>query len=245
MILIKENAYKNYSLYRMQESDFLYVKNFLDEQRNRLDKIEFFYPYKDEELKSVLSGGVFWGLFDGQKLIATFAIDLDDEYAMQLADIINSCRKKTVIDKAYESSGLMVDMDYRGQGIAGFLMDTSVEEAKLREINICGVVHTLNVASMSTFFSRDFTLRGVWHMCQGYDFVYLLRRYDEENNNKVLKDKLLLQNLGNNDIIKKVEYPAMPESVIHKELLAQGYYGIFCKNGSICFICNKKGEKYE
>lgn len=242
MILLKENAYKSYSLCRMQEGDFLYVKNFLDGQRNQLEKIEFFYPYKDEELKAVLSDGIFWGLFDNQKLIATFAIDLDEEYALQIADIINSCRKKSVVDKAYESSGLMVDMDYRGQGIANFLMDTAVEKAKSLGIDICGVVHTLNVASMTTFFSHGFTLRGVWNMQEGYDFVYLLKRHKQEIN---YINRELLQNVGKYDIIEKIEYPAMDDCVIHRELLADGYYGISCKNDRICFIRDNKGENNE
>ncbi|MBD5100232.1 MAG: GNAT family N-acetyltransferase [Clostridiales bacterium] len=245
MFLLKEKAYKSYSLYRMQEGDFLYVKSFLDRQRNMLDRIEFFYPYKDEELKSVLMDGVFWGLFDGHKLIATFAIDLDEEYAIQIAQIINTCQKSDVVDRAYESSGLMVDMDYRGQGIASFLMDTAVEEAKKRKLNICGVVHTLNAASMSTFFSRSFALRGIWHMCEGYDFVYLLKRYDEENDSQELIKRTLLQNIDKCDIIEKAEYSAMDDCQRHSELLASGYYGIFCKNDRICFIRNNKGERYE
>lgn len=241
MILLKENAYKSYSLCQMQESDFLYVKKFLDEQRNQLDKIEFFYPYKDEELKAVLSDGVFWGMFDGKRLIATFAIDLDEEYAKQIADIINSSRKTSVVDKAYESSGLMVNAEYRGQGIAGFLMQTAVEEARLRKINICGVVHTLNIASMSTFFSRGFTLQGVWNMRKGYDFVYLLKRYNEDIDNQRLISEKLLQNSEKYDIIDNIEYTEPDKVIIHKELLAKGYYGISCKNNRITFVRDKKG----
>ena len=89
MIRLLDNAYKSYSLCKMQESDFVFVKTFLDTQRAKLERIEFFYPYKDEELLSVLTYGCFWGLLDKDKLIATFAIDLDEDYAQTLANLIN------------------------------------------------------------------------------------------------------------------------------------------------------------
>ncbi|MDE6361890.1 MAG: GNAT family N-acetyltransferase, partial [Clostridia bacterium] len=121
MIRLKEDAYRGYSLCKMQESDFVFVKTFLDTQRSRLEKIEFFYPYKDEELLAVLTDGCFWGLLDGAKLIATFAIDFDGEYAATLANLINSFGD-TGLDRAYESSGLMVAEEYRGQGVAKYMM---------------------------------------------------------------------------------------------------------------------------
>lgn len=104
MILLKINAYKNYSLNKMEGSDFSFVKDFLDTQKNRLEKTEFFYPYQNDELLSVLEQGIFWGLFDKDRLIATFAIDTDEGYAERLADIINSCCGKEIVKKAYESS---------------------------------------------------------------------------------------------------------------------------------------------
>ena len=177
MIRLLDNAYKSYSLCKMQESDFVFVKTFLDTQRAKLERIEFFYPYKDEELLSVLTYGCFWGLLDKDKLIATFAIDLDEEYAQTLANLINSFND-IGIKRAYESSGLMVDKDYRGQGIAKYMMSVACDEAEKRQIPICGVVHTQNVASMSTFFSFDFEMRATWHMSEGYDFIYLLKRFN-------------------------------------------------------------------
>ena len=77
----KQSTFKNYNLYRMEKEDFTLVKDFLDRQREKLDRIEFFYPYKDSELAEVLDKGYFLGLFDGQKLIATFALDYDEDYA--------------------------------------------------------------------------------------------------------------------------------------------------------------------
>lgn len=224
MILLKEKAYKSYSLCLAQESDFLLVKTFLDDQRSRLEKIEFFYPYTDEELKETLSAGTFWGLIDDGRLIATFAIDGDAEYAKKIADIINSCCGKRVVEKAYESSGLMVDEDYRGQGIGGYLMSVAVQEADVKGIDICGVVHTLNVASMSTFFSKSFALKGVWHMRDGYDFVYLLKRRGDASQRRKISDA------------SNVEYADLGDTQRHKELLARGYFGISCDGGRICFL---------
>lgn len=237
----KQNTFKNYSLYRMEKKDFSLVKNFLDTQREKLDRIEFFYPYKDEELVQVLDKGYFLGVFDGEKLIATFGIDYDEEYAKQIADIINSCRD-IGLDKAYESSGLMVDGDYRGQGIAGFLMDEICAEATRKGVNICGVVQICNTASMNTFFSRGFELRGLYSMGEEYDFGYLLKRVKNANSQNMEKfSNLILQSPFKYDIIVDVEREVDNFDVdTQRSLLAEGYYGIHCDKKRIFYIRNKE-----
>lgn len=241
MIRLKDNAYKSYSLCKMQESDFVFVKTFLDTQRTTLEHIEFFYPYKDEELKAVLTDGCFWGLLDKDKLIATFAIDFDEEYAKTLANLINSFND-IGIERAYESSGLMVDEEYRGQGIAKFMMGLACQEAEERCIAICGVVHTQNVASMSTFFSFGFEMRATWHMSDGYDFIYLLKRFDIENHRDTLNLKKVLQSTDKCGKIEKVIGQANTHTKEHNTLLSQGYVGVGCKDTTIYFL--KKGEKF-
>lgn len=241
MIRLEENAYRGYSLCRMQESDFAFVKTFLDTQRSRLERIEFFYPYKDVELLEVLLNGCFWGLFDGEKLIATFAIDSDEEYATTLAKLINSFND-IGIERAYESSGLMVDEEYRGQGIAKYMLKVACEMAERMGVAICGVVHTQNVASMSAFFSMGFEMRATWRMCQGYDFIYLLKRFDKKVNDdeginfqKVLQSEENYAKLGS---VIGVENTLTEE---HDTLLSEGYVGIGCKKTKIYF--RKKGVK--
>ncbi|MDE6275111.1 MAG: GNAT family N-acetyltransferase [Clostridia bacterium] len=235
MIRLKDNAYKSYSLCKMQESDFVFVKTFLDTQRSKLEHIEFFYPYKDEELRAVLTDGCFWGLFDNDRLIATFAIDFDEEYASTLANLINSFND-IGLKRAYESSGLMVDEDYRGQGVAGFMMSLACEEAQRRGIAICGVVHTQNVASMSTFFSRGFEMRATWRMCEGYDFIYLLKRYDKSYfNNQNLSFKKVLQLEKNGVKIDNVIGVANTHTQEHNDLLSAGYAGVGCQDTTIYF----------
>ena len=241
MIKLKDNAYKGFSLCKMQGEDFVFVKTFLDTQRSRLERIEFFYPYKDEELQAVLECGCFWGLFDKDKLIATFAVDFDEEYATTLANLINSF-SDIGIKRAYESSGLMVDEDYRGQGIAGYMMSLACQEAQKRKVAICGVVHTQNVASMSTFFSQGFEMRATWQMSEGYDFIYLLKRYDLPYfNNDGLNCKKVLQfgkSCAKIDSVVGVTNTLTEE---HNALLSDGYVGVGCQNTTIYF--RKKGVK--
>ena len=240
MIRLLDNAYKGFSLCKMQGEDFVFVKTFLDTQRSKLERIEFFYPYKDEELQAVLNGGCFWGLFDNEKLIATFAIDFDEEYATTLANLINSFND-IGIKSVYESSGLMVDEDYRGQGIAGYMMDLACQEAQERGVAICGVVHTQNVASMSAFFSRGFEMRATWHMSDGYDFIYLLKRFDKSYfNNDNLNCKKVLQSEENCDKINDVIGLANTLTKEHNALLSDGYVGVGCQSTTIYF--RKKGE---
>ena len=230
MIILDNNAYKGYTLCQMQECDFYFVKDFLDRERNALERIEFFYPYKDTELSAVLSSGYFLGLIDRGKLIATFAVDTDEEYAKTLARLINSFDGGN-IDKAYESSGLMVDSRYRGEGIAKFMMSKIIEFAKSRDISLCGVVHTQNVASMSTFFSFGFHLKAVWHMSEGYDFVYLLL---QPNNQENLKKVLQLEENGAKILdVKAIDNADVTE---HTRLLKEGYVGVDCCQNDILFL---------
>ncbi len=237
----KQSTYKNYDLYRMEKKDFDLVKGFLDESRLKLDRIEFFYPYKDNELAEVLDKGYFLGLFDKEKLIATFGIDFDEEYAKQIADVINGCNN-IGIDKAYESSGLMVDADYRGQGIANFLMDEICAEAARRNINICGVVQICNTASMTTFFSHGFELRGVWSMGGKYDFGYLLKTPQSTNFQNLQKNSnLILQCPSKYDIIVDVEREVDNFDLSgQRKLLAENYYGIQCDKKRIFYIRDKE-----
>ncbi len=241
MKLIKECAYKSYSLCLMQESDFCFVKSFLDGQRDRLERIEFFYPYKDEELRNILAQGAFWGLLDKDRLIATFGIDSDTQYAQELARLINSFRDLK-LDKAYESSGLMVDAQYRGKGVAGFMLDVAEREAEKRKIALCGVVHTENAASMSTFFSRGFELRALWHMCDDYDFVYLLKRYDQQDGNysKLICDTLLQIEKKRDIISYETEAVDCRDSRGQAELLRQGFCGIKFEKNRIIFVREKE-----
>lgn len=224
----------------MQEGDFVFVKQFLDNQRSRLNKIEFFYPYKDFELKAVLKSGYFWGLLDSDELIATFAIDLDKEYAKELAELINSFNNSG-LNYVYESSGLMVAEKYRGQGIAKYLLSLAIEKARDLGIAICGVVHTQNVASMSTFFSLGFQLRAIWHMSENYDFVYLLKNCEKVDvNGEELILKKVLQSQINGDKIKNIIEVINTDTKEHSALLSEGYVGIGCRNNLLYF--SKKGE---
>lgn len=236
--MIAQNiSYNNYNLNRMQEEDFDIVKAFLDEQRSMLDKIEFFYPYKDDELRQVLSNGYFLGLFDGKKLISTFGIDFDEDYAKKIAEIIRNCNHFD-IDKAYESSGLMVDSNYRGQGIANFMMDCICKEAESRKVNICGVVQIENFKSMTTFFSHGFELRGIWSMAEKYDFAYLVKAYLQENiQNLAKKSKRVLHEGSKYDIIGdvegKVEFLDIKK---HIQMLDNNFYGIKCDKKCVYYI---------
>ena len=132
---------KEYQLYNIDGDKFQETRDFLNTCRNKLERIEFFYPYKDEELLEVLNEGHFLGLYDKDKLVATFGLDLDETYAKQIAELISRCTKGRINPvKAYETSGLFVDEDYRGLGIASKLMKEVLKIAKQYEGYVCGVV---------------------------------------------------------------------------------------------------------
>lgn len=198
-------------LYNMHIEDFVTVFAFLTSQRDKLERKEFFYPYTEQELRQILENGIFFGLFDADRLIATFGIDRDEEYAVKLAEIVTECtRGRLAPRRAYEVSGFMVDSDYRGQGIASVMMQAVLDRAAqlTRSDWLCGVVQLENVASMRVFLKNGFVLGGVWQMGGEYDFGYFVRP--------------VAGVLSAGD----VEYAcAFRDIARHKELLAQGYVG--------------------
>lgn len=176
---IKNGKFGDLRLCRADLSDYGKVFAFLDGCRNRLDRIEFFYPYKEEELKAVLDKGCFMCATDGDEIVATCAVDLDEEYARQLAEVIKKgSGGKEDPGLAYEASGLMVREDHRGAGLASYMLDKAVEFADSKKINLCGVVHYLNKASIATFFGRKFLLSTIFEPINGYKFVYLLKKFN-------------------------------------------------------------------
>lgn len=176
---VKNDKKNGLKLYRAKACDFDEVSSFLDRQREGLEHIEFFYPYTREELANVLANGMFMCVKDGEKIVATFGIDLDEEYAKLLAQIIRESTAGAIdVEKAYESSGLMTDSDYRGIGLGKYLMQRAVLWAQEHKINICGVVHYMNKASMRTFFGEKFILSGYFEKDSVYKFVYLLKIFN-------------------------------------------------------------------
>ena len=116
-----------FPVYKAEDGDYSAVSAFLNTCRNKLDRIEFFYPYTPEELKSVISGGGFLCAVDGGKIIGAFALDTDKSYGKMLADNVKECTRGTLAPKyAFETSGLMVDENYRRRGMAGDLADAVI-----------------------------------------------------------------------------------------------------------------------
>ena len=167
-----------FPVYKAEDGDYSAVSAFLNTCRNKLDRIEFFYPYTPEELKSVISGGGFLCAVDGKRIVGAFALDTDKSYGKMLADNVKECTRGTLAPKyAFETSGLMVDENYRRRGMAGDLADAVIAlGARLVPDDfLCGVVQLENVASMSTFLSKGFVLAGVYSMGGEYDFGYFVR----------------------------------------------------------------------
>lgn len=176
---INNNKYKNLRLCRAELCDYGKVFSFLDDCRNALDKIEFFYPYTQSELEAVLDKGYFMCAVEGDEIVATCAVDRDEEYARQLADVIKKgSGGKEDVGLAYEASGLMVRADRRGAGLASYMLSKAVEYADDQKINLCGVVFYTNKASIATFFGRKFLLSAIFEPINGYKFVYLLKKFN-------------------------------------------------------------------
>ena len=202
-----------FPVYKAEDGDYSAVSAFLNTCRNKLDRIEFFYPYTPEELKSVISGGGFLCAVDGKRIVGAFALDTDKSYGKMLADNVKECtRGRVAPEYAFETSGLMVDENYRRRGMAGDLADAVIAlGARLVPDDfLCGVVQLENVASMSTFLSKGFVLAGVYSMGGEYDFGYFVR-----------PSRTPITARGTEE--REVPFRVMSE---HKNALASGFVGV-------------------
>ncbi len=167
-----------FCLYYISVSELQQIQGFLDDCRSRLDRIEFFYPYQNDELQNVVEHGKFLGVYDDDKLIATVGLDLDKTYAKLLADRVSECTKDRLAPHyAYEVSGLMIDECYRGQGLGKALVKeiNDIAPSIVHDDWLCSVVQIENVASMKAFLSNGYVLGGVYRMGGDYDFGYFVR----------------------------------------------------------------------
>lgn len=175
---MKENV--NFEVVKLTGGDYEEEHAFLTRSRKALRRKTFFYPYTDEQLKAVMEGGEAFGVRDRGKLVGTFNIDLDEEYAKELADGIRKSTNGAVdVDACYEASGLMVDGAYRGKGLGKTLMKAVAERAKELKIDLCGVVHIENLASLNTFLGQNFVIAGLFELNSRYIFLYLLKKFEK------------------------------------------------------------------
>lgn len=175
---MKENV--NFEVVKLTGGDYEEEHAFLTRSRKALRRKTFFYPYTDEQLKAVMEGGEAFGVRDRGKLVGTFNIDLDEEYAKELAAGIRKSTNGAVdVDACYEASGLMVDGAYRGKGLGKTLMKAVTERANELKIDLCGVVHIENLASLNTFLGQNFVIAGLFELNSRYIFLYLLKKFEK------------------------------------------------------------------
>lgn len=223
---MKENV--NFEVVKLTGGDYEEEHAFLTRSRKALRRKTFFYPYTDEQLKAVMEGGEAFGIRDRGKLVGTFNIDLDEEYAKELAAGIRKSTNGAVdVDACYEASGLMVDGAYRGKGLGKTLMKAVTERANELKIDLCGVVHIENLASLNTFLGQNFVVAGLFELNFRYIFLYLLKKFE--------KSFEFAQECGRINVRK---------SDAVKQALAQGMLGTALDGDEIVFSrLSRKGLK--
>ena len=73
----------------------------------------------------------------------------------------------------------MVDGAYRGKGLGKTLMKAVTERANELKIDLCGVVHIENLASLNTFLGQNFVIAGLFELNSRYIFLYLLKKFEK------------------------------------------------------------------
>ncbi len=171
---------ETFEVVKLTATDYDEERAFLTKCRKALRRKAFFYPYTDDQLRAVMDGGEAFGVRgENGRLVGTFNIDLDEEYAKELAaGIRNSTGGAVDVHACYEASGLMVDGGYRGKGLGKTLMRAVTTRANELKIDLCGVVHIENIASLNTFLGQNFVIAGLFELNSRYIFLYLLKKFD-------------------------------------------------------------------
>ena len=155
---------------RLQKEHFNPVMCFLKEGIASLDDKRNFLNYTDGELDFMLSNGYMLGALYGDKIIATCGVDADSKYGEELKRICDDSRDR----KYFEFSGVMVQKEFRRQGISSALCKKVIEYARqnLKGATLCAVVQNGNIPSICNLEKLGFEKRG--QKSAGiYDFVYL------------------------------------------------------------------------
>ena len=150
--------------------DYDAVYSFLEGERGKLDNKLFFLNYTPEELRGVLTHGTMLGAFDGERLIATCAVDRDREYGAKLAEI---CGDRSGA-QYYEFSGIMTAEDYRGRGVSATRCRDAIAYARreLAPFTLCAVVQYDNAPSLNNLKALGFSAV-VTKPYNEYTFTYL------------------------------------------------------------------------
>ncbi len=159
-----------YGYKRLDEESFNEIMCFFKEGIASLSDKKFFLNYTDGELMEVLSEGHMLGAYDGDKLIATVAVDDDKKYGDMLARICSDDSGR----QFYEFSGIMVREQYRGQGTSNALCKEAVNWARERLAGgtLCAVVQRGNLPSLGNLKKLGFEKRAEAPYGE-YDFEYL------------------------------------------------------------------------
>ncbi len=161
---------KQFTCRKLTKEDFNIVMRFLKDEISSLDDKKFFLNYTDDELMNVLENGYMLGAYDGELLIGTCAVDLDEEYGKQLADICGYEGDR----KFYEFSGIMVREGYRKKGVASALCKRVISESciSVGKASLCAVVQYDNIPSLNNLKKLGFEEKAEAKYKE-FDFKYL------------------------------------------------------------------------
>lgn len=204
-----------------RENDTERVRAFLDSERNALARIEYFYPYTEQELDAVVKGGDFYiACKEDGTIVGSFGLDPDRSYASDIAGRVRDCSSILQPQMCYEVSGLMVSPAQRGTGLAGKLMRQVLERAQVRfpQDWISGVVQLENIASMRTFWKNGFVLGGIYAMGGAYDFGYFVRPTREKIATGAERTRVAMRDMN-----------------AHRDALRSGLVGIADSDGQIVY----------
>lgn len=121
------------------------LRELIDTVLSGLERKEFFIPFTQEELKDLFNEDkvITYGAFDGEKLVGTAVVYLDESYTKELREILNMNNCKMA-----ELGEYLVLEEYRNKGIMKTLEDILIKNLKEMNFEYAVVtVHPDNIAS--------------------------------------------------------------------------------------------------
>ena len=124
-----------------------------------LQNKEWFIPFSKEEYDQVLTPehDFFYGIFDGDKLVAVSGLLLDKSFSKELCDVLG-----VDVETTAEVGGSMVLLEYRGQNLMYNINVKVVEKAREMGFKrLVATVHPDNVASRTSAEKLGFVKKAV------------------------------------------------------------------------------------
>ncbi len=159
---------------RLNTNDQMDLKQLTFDIEMSLSNDKFWLPISDVSREHFfdLNWTIFWGAYDGERLIGAAGLFLNENEYGESQKYIR-CEN----EKVAEIGRLMCHPDYRGQGVAAHLVNEVLKTASRMDLDILlATVHPQNKPSQKVLMEAGFVKEGHIVKSKNYERDILIRR---------------------------------------------------------------------